>query len=171
MISLVFAAGYWHMRLPSLESVREQTALDPGREFVQYGEIRYATSWGPEVSFAGQVRDIARARFRDVPMITHDVVVTTGDFSDPARVSCSPLHNGSIVWRSEVRPQGELHVLHVLPASEAAFEALVELEPGAEVTLVGHEEADNKIEGSDGSWQRFARTKKHVLFLVTGILP
>ncbi|MCH8126452.1 hypothetical protein IIC38_10865 [candidate division KSB1 bacterium] len=60
-----------------------------------------------------------------MPIFTHDVILTTEEFSDPEFVKIDPVKNGQTRWRARQKPQGTLTMLHLIPENS---EILVQLE-------------------------------------------
>lgn len=162
-------ASLFCCRPPSLESIRKQLSFDPEGRFIQCGDLRLDTQWGDETSFTGLVRDVEQAYYEGVPAISHNVLVTSGDFSDPEIVDFSRFRNGALSWRAQVQPEGSVHVLHLIADDPATFEQLQDLDIGDQVTISGREERDGKIENSNGGWQGFGRTHGHVLLLASDV--
>lgn len=105
-------------------------------------------------TFAGKVRHTSVIRQRQFPMLSHDILVTSGDFADPDKVRTS-VANHRFVWRSrnEAYPQGRINLLHTVPASEAIHQQLREIRSGQEVIIEGREILKIDVYTADGTYK------------------
>jgi hypothetical protein len=86
-----------------------------------------------------------------MPIVTYDLIVTWGEFSDPDIVRIRSGGGGNYFWRADKRPDGDLTVYHTVPGSVDAQVALDDAETGAEIRITGRISSNNRIEGDDGS--------------------
>lgn len=108
--------------------------------------------------FSGEVRHNSAIRSGEFAVLSQDILVATGDFQDPTRVSVA-VSNHHFTWRSKdgSSPQGSIHLLHTLPMDQAIFMELRQIEAGQIVSIKGYE--IYRIEGWDdagnyiGYWQ------------------
>jgi hypothetical protein len=108
-------------------------------------------------TFTGLVRHISPIRLGDFSILTHDVLVTSGDFANPDKVSTSVI-NHHFSWTSaESYPRGAINLLHTVPLNEAIYRQLLELRSGQNVSVVGREilkiNAYSPEGSSKGWWQ------------------
>ena len=91
-------------------------------------------------AYAGVVRHISAIRIGKLRILTHDILVTSGDFADPAIVSAS-VSNHRYRWAAEgtASPQGTINLLHTVPADDEVYRQLEEIESGDNVTIIGQE--------------------------------
>jgi hypothetical protein len=90
-------------------------------------------------TFTGVVRHTSRWREADVPFMSHDILVTTGEFADPDLVRTS-VSNHHFLWRSQnQKPDGTINLLHIFPANEEIFNQLLDIETWDTVTITGRE--------------------------------
>ncbi|PIU61201.1 MAG: hypothetical protein COS85_21640 [Armatimonadetes bacterium CG07_land_8_20_14_0_80_59_28] len=108
--------------------------------------------------FRGKVRFAAPIRERNLDIVTHDILVTSGQYADPEMVSTSV--SGHIyTWRSgkTSEPSGAINLLHTVPASKGVYESLCKIRDGDKVTISGWEidkvEAFDKSANAMGTWQ------------------
>ena len=118
---LSFSAGYDHI------------AHTDGRTWdIQF---EYATN----STFTGVVRHTSRWRDASVPFMSHDILVTTGDFANPDLVRTS-VSNHHFRWRSpDQKPNGTINLLHIFPATEEIYVQLNQIEEWDTVTITGRE--------------------------------
>ena len=108
--------------------------------------------------FTGKIRHASPIRLEMVPFLTHDILVTSGDYADPLKVSTS-VADHHFFWASRVqeKPVGSINLLHTVPLNEAIYQQLLEIRSDQMVTITGTEVL--KIEAFDqkgkpiGGWQ------------------
>jgi len=103
-----------------------------------YWKVRY--EGGGKSTYRGTVRHVGPIRNGDYKLLTHDVLVTSGDFADPEAVKTSVL-NHKFSWHADgpQRPQGKINLLHTVPNSEAVHQQLLDIQKWDEVQITGWE--------------------------------
>ncbi len=91
-------------------------------------------------TFSGIVRHTSRINEGKFPMLTHDILVTSGDFSDASVVRTSVM-NHRFFWSSRLptRPNGTINLLHTFPLDEQVLTDLYAIDHGDTVTIRGYE--------------------------------
>lgn len=90
--------------------------------------------------FTGLVRHVGPIRLGDFPFLTHDVLVTTGDFANSALVTTTVSnHHFTWVTPGSNQPQGTINLLHVVPLNEEIYQQLMGISGGQQVTISGAE--------------------------------
>jgi hypothetical protein len=91
-------------------------------------------------TFTGQVRHTSRINESKFPMLTHDILITSGQFSDSSVVRTSVM-NHHFTWSTNTsqRPQGTINLLHTMPIDEDALNGLYAIKHGDTVTVRGYE--------------------------------
>lgn len=108
--------------------------------------------------FSGMVRHVSGMRLRQIPILTHDVLVTSGEYADPDVVTTS-VSNHRFTWRSSstAEPRGVINLLHTVPANEEVYGRLRGIQPWDEVVIAGREilriDALDADGGYLGDWQ------------------
>ncbi|NMB88586.1 MAG: hypothetical protein GYA17_09515 [Chloroflexi bacterium] len=92
-----------------------------------------------EVEFRGLVRHVSPVRMELVPFLTHDVLVTSGDFTDPGRVQVIVAEHQFAWAAGESNPQGEIHLLHIVPANAEVYRRLLSVRRGQTLSFRGRE--------------------------------
>jgi hypothetical protein len=136
-------------RKPSAVGIAREMEYDRG--IVTYCETEYYSDWGAPVEVAGHLRVKDRHWDDTMPIVTYDLIVTWGEFSDPDIVRIRSGGGGNYFWRADKRPDGDLTVYHTVPGSVDAQVALDDAETGAEIRITGRISSNNRIEGDDGS--------------------
>jgi hypothetical protein len=69
-----------------------------------------------ESVFSGLVRHASEIREGNFPFLTHDILITTGDFANPDVVR-SDVYNHHFTWSAPPgsSPQGTINLLHTVP--------------------------------------------------------
>jgi hypothetical protein len=99
--------------------------------------ITYEKSF--DSNFTGLVRHASPIRLGDFPILTHDILVTTGDFANPDQVNTS-VFDHHFSWNSPQRsPQGTINLLHTVPFNETVYRQLLDLRSGQSVRIIGRE--------------------------------
>lgn len=120
-----------------------------------YLTLTYETPFNS--SFNGLVRHISPIRLGAYPILTHDILVTSGEFANPDIVHTSVIdHHFS--WTSAKRsPQGAINLLHTVPVNMDIYSQLMALRIGQTVRITGREiyriEAFSPDGNSRGWWQ------------------
>lgn len=102
-------------------------------------------------TFRGLIRHVSPIRDSQIPFLTHDILITNGDFSDPDKVKTSVI-NHRFQWFSPKisNPQGSINLLHTMPKSEESYQALLTLREGMQVSITGREILLIQLRGTDG---------------------
>jgi len=103
--------------------------------------------------FAGLIRHVSPIRQNPMRILTHDVLVTSGEYADPAIVNTS-VANHRFRWRSTgtTRPQGTINLLHTVPANEEIYRQLLQIQVQDEVIITGREILTIKAYDQDGNY-------------------
>lgn len=104
--------------------------------------------------FAGTVRHVSPIREGRFPFLTHDVLVTSGEYADPDAVHVSVV-NHRFAWHSSAsaRPKGRINLLHALPADEEVYRQLLEIRSWDQVVIEGREILKIRVYDRDGEYR------------------
>ena len=163
VMSSIFLAACSSLFSPvALEAHRwGSLTIHPGYDYVERNKgdhtwrITYETT---EIStFYGLVRHTSRIKGSKFPMLTHDILVTFGDYADPSLVRTS-VSNQRFIWRTttDTPPKGRINLIHAMPMNEDMLLALYEIKHGDLVTIKGYEINDIRFFKNDrfqGTWQ------------------
>jgi hypothetical protein len=91
-------------------------------------------------NFTGIVRHVSPIRVEEFSILTHDILVTTGDFADPKIVKTSVIDH-KFFWKSPNTnsPQGKINLIHALPANKEIYQQLLEINKWDTVKITGRE--------------------------------
>ncbi len=91
-------------------------------------------------TFTGLVRHITPIRSFAFPLLTHDILVTRGDYADQDIVSTSVSnHHFSWTARGANSLSGSINLLHTVPENEEIFHILLKVRKGDWIRIVGRE--------------------------------
>lgn len=101
-------------------------------------EVTYEKSRDTE--FQGIVRHVSINRMSKFPFLTHDILITTGDYANSDLVYTN-VTNHHFYWQSltENYPKGTINLLHVVPENEDIYQQLLKIRNGDTVTISGRE--------------------------------
>lgn len=92
-----------------------------------------------ESIYEGKVRHISRNNEKSAPMMTHDILVTSGEYADENKVQTS-VRNHYFTWRSKIRrPSGKINLIHGVPANISIYDKIEKIEYGNDVLIEGYE--------------------------------
>ncbi len=168
--ALLILGGWWWMRAPGAQSIMKAVKTEDSA--LVYRSTRYEVEWdAEEKTYSGDVHELAEDYNSAVPFNTHDLILTTEDYSNPERVKINPLRHGHTTWLYKVpAAQGDLKVLHLVPKDLAICKKIQMLEHGQVASIIGQEETDNRVESSDARSYSFgSKSYGHILFLVTDV--
>lgn len=149
---------------PSAGSRVDGLRLEQGG-LVAGGET-YDVTWDDATELAGDARILAAVYNKGLPVITHDLVLTSGDFSDPAKVDITSRGGGNYVWRAKEKPEGSALFLHVIPASPAVLEAVQAVATGQAVVLRGRKAKPAQITRRSDQAASRLNHDNHAFFLL-----
>ncbi len=91
-------------------------------------------------TFEGLIRHISPIRENKFPMLSHDILVTSGDFADPEKIKTS-VSNHHFVYRYEINkvPEGKINLLHAVPLNDDIHNQLLQIRNGDLVKISGRE--------------------------------
>ncbi|MDR3577288.1 MAG: hypothetical protein P4L50_25790 [Anaerolineaceae bacterium] len=91
-------------------------------------------------TFSGLVRHVSPIRLSQFPMLSHDILVTSGDYADSALVT-TDVTNHHFVWYSQEngKPKGTINLLHTVPINLAIYQQLLQIHDGSQVKISGRE--------------------------------
>ena len=90
--------------------------------------------------YIGTVRHVSPIRINEFKILTHDILVTTADFSNPELVDTSVV-NHKFIWKStnSEQPTGSINLIHAVPANKAIYQQLLTIDNWDVVNISGRE--------------------------------
>jgi len=111
-----------------------------------------------ESKFIGTVRHVSPIRIEEFRILTHDILVTTADFSNPDIVDTTVIDH-KFFWKSTQTsaPNGSINLIHAFPANKEIYQELLKIQNWDTVKITGREIYTVKAYQSDetflGNWQ------------------
>lgn len=107
-----------------------------------------------ESTFTGMVRHTSKNHINQLPILTHDILVTAGDFADPDLVSTN-VSNHHFRWFTSLttQPKGTINLLHTVPASPEILQQLESIQNNDLVQIKGKEILVIKVYDNEGNLQ------------------
>jgi hypothetical protein len=131
----------------------EQFVISPSFEDIRSDSDRWQIVFEkPDQShFSGVVRYVGPIHEVHLRLLTHDVLVTSGDYAAPAKVTTLVfLHHFSWQPSAGVTPAGAINLLHTVPASETLYRQLLALREWDRVVISGREILNINIYDAQG---------------------
>lgn len=156
----------WSRQYPELIISANQEKMNS--ENGDYWEITYEkTSLS---TYSGLVRHANPNNEKLVPMMTHDILITTGDYADPQIVNVQVV-NHHFSWQSQITayPKGKINLIHAVPANKELFDLLRQMKKGDNVTIIGREIYKIDSFEPDGDLQGFWSDSGCNTLLITDI--
>jgi len=93
-----------------------------------------------ESNYTGLVRFVSPDREPTVPFLTHDILVTTGDFANAQLVDTS-VFDHHFTWHlsQKITPSGKINLIHAVPMNEALYRQLLGIRSGQNAVIHGLE--------------------------------
>ncbi len=110
-----------------------------------------------ESKYIGIVRHASPIRIDEFRILTHDILVTTVDFSNPDIVDTTVIDH-KFFWKSTevTAPSGSINLIHAVPANKDIYQALLNIQSWDTVKITGREIYTIKAYQSDetflGTW-------------------
>jgi hypothetical protein len=111
-----------------------------------------------ESKYIGIVRHAAPIRVPEFRILTHNILVTTADFSNPELVETNVIDN-KFFWSSPTlnSPTGSINLIHAIPANKTIYQEMLKIQKWDTVKITGREIYTVKAYGTDstflGTWQ------------------
>ncbi len=129
--------NFWGLDVPKFD---EWTISDHNQRIENTRGARWQITYESTKSstFTGKIRHISVNYEPSFPFLTHDILVTSGDFADPARVDTS-VRNHHFYWGAREKPVGTINLLHVVVLDSTLYDQLMQLHADDQVSIRGRE--------------------------------
>ena len=90
--------------------------------------------------YIGTVRHVSPIRIKEFKILTHDILVTTADYSNPDLVETS-VANHKYIWKPSSTEQlnGSINLIHAVPTNKAIYQLLLTIDEWDTVSITGRE--------------------------------
>jgi len=148
IVIIAIGAINWFVNYaPSTKTIVANMTVD---ENIHHDGVEFKSDWDDDVTeITNYVRQKDRHYDKNMPIVTYNLILTSGEYNDPAIVSIENKGGGNYYWRANKQPQGSIMFYHLIPSSAAIQDKLDRLEVGKAVTLRGKISENNKIVSSD----------------------
>lgn len=153
---LVLGAGFlvfWYRHdlfPPDPVEVVAQISEGPNHELVFEGETFQGT-FKMDQEEEGSVNQIVRTSFPEMPFVTHELVLVSGDYGLPDMVGISEVKDHQIIVTPKVdKPDGRILLVHAIPADAKALADLMKIQKNQFVVIIG-DIVNNGLTDSMGS--------------------
>jgi hypothetical protein len=91
-------------------------------------------------TFSGLIRHISPIRLSQFPMLTHDILVTSGDFAAPSIVT-TDVTSHHFIWYSPRKSSldRKINLLHTVQLNLTIYQQLLQIQDGFKVKITGRE--------------------------------
>jgi hypothetical protein len=140
-------------------------------ESIQFQGNTFQSKWSAKSdTIEAYVRRIDRHYSENLPIVTHDFVLTTGDYNDPNIVSLRHRGGGNYYfsWKTRESPKGSLIVYHLIPTSAYVQRQINNIKMSDTIKLSGKISQDSKITSSTGAYLQLMHDN-HKFILVDDI--
>ena len=116
-----------------------------------YWEVQFELSG--KSTYLGTVRHAAPIRIREFAILTHDILVTSGDFADPGVVSTNVIDH-KFFWKApnSSSPSGAINLIHAVPATKEIYQQMLDIRKWDTVQITGREILNVKAYRIDGEY-------------------
>lgn len=150
LLILAVAGAYWYLNWqPSTTQIAQGMMVT---DTIEFEGQSFHSEWSERVTeVEGLIRRKDRHYDANIPIITYDLAVATGDFRDPDIVEIRHKGGGNYFWSSKQKPKGSLIFYHVVPATPYVQTMLDALKVGDTPTLQGRISTNDRISSSSGA--------------------
>ena len=111
--------------------------------------------YSTDTTFTGVVRHVSLWYDSGAPFMSHDVLVTTGDFASQEAVDTTVFAHKFFYHWDGAPPSGSINLLHIVPLNAEIFEQLTQISKWNHVTISGREILKIDLFDNDGSYLGF----------------
>jgi len=120
-------------------------------------------------TFTGVVRHISLWYDSSAPFMSHDILVTTGDFTSQDFVDVSVMGHKFFYHWDDARPTGTINLLHIFPATTEIFDQLKQIKKWDNVSISGREILKIDKYDADGKYLGYMTDAGCNTILVTSV--
>lgn len=164
IIGIVIAGFYYYITwMPSTKSIVND--MEFGNQIIYRGQV-FHSDWGGNLeSISGYIRRIDRHYDENIPIITYDFVITTGDYNNPEIVEVRHKGGGNYSWSSKTQPKGSIVFYHTVPNSITSQNKLDLLTEGETVELIAKVSKNSEIKSDSGAFIKLLHSNHKILLV------
>ncbi|MFH1503823.1 MAG: hypothetical protein ABIH08_00300 [Candidatus Omnitrophota bacterium] len=151
---------------PSASGIAEKMKVGA---VITYQDKEYKSDWSLNFEeIKGYLRQKDRHYEKSMPIVTYDLIITSGEYNGPEIVKISNEGNGNYYWSAKKQPKGTLTVYHTVPYSVKAQNKLDQIDVGSNITLVGRISKNSEIESGPDNYAKLMHNN-HKFILVKDV--
>jgi len=120
-------------------------------------------------TFTGVVRHTSLWYDASAPFMSHDILITTGDFASQDFVDVTVIAHKFFYHWDNAPPTGSINLLHIFPATAEVFDQLKQIEKWNNVSISGREILKIDKYDADGKYLGFMTDMGCNTILVTAV--
>ncbi len=147
IIAILAAGGYYYFRVNTsffglIGADYDNLIISNSYEKIESEDLYWEVQFEGQgkTKYIGTVRHVSPIRINEFKIITHDILVTTADYSDPDLVEPSVV-NHKYIWKSinPEPPNGSINLIHAIPSNKAIYQQLLTIDDWDIVNITGRE--------------------------------
>lgn len=168
VIFLVIIVGFYFYFTwkPSATGIAENMRIG---EQITLDGVDYNSEWGEPEIIEGFVRRKDRHYDEYMPIITYDLVLSTGEYSDRDLVKIQNKGGGNYYWSAPRQPTGTLVFYHTIPTTSAIQKKLDDIALDSTISLRVRVSQNSEIKGSNGNFVKLGHSN-HKFLIVEDVL-
>ncbi len=143
-VGVVLLAGafllYWYRHdlfPPAAADIVAEVSEGPDGQLVYRGQT-YQATFVVEQEIEGTVNQIETTFYPRMPVVTHGLLLVTGEYNDPSLVRISPFENHQVLVEPlKTNLEGKATLVHLIAADAIALADIQKIKPGAYVVILG----------------------------------
>jgi len=147
LIAALAAGGYYYFQVNSsffglvgadFDNIIVSNSYEKIASDDLYWEVQFEGQG--KTKYIGTVRHVSPIRIKEFKILTHDILVTTADYSNPDLVE-TRVANHKFNWKtSNTEPlNGSINLIHAIPANKAIYRLLLTIDEWDTVNITGRE--------------------------------
>jgi len=147
LIAALAAVGYYYLQVNTsffglVGADFDNLIISNSYEIIESDDLYWEVQFEGQgkSKYIGTVRHVSPIRIKEFKILTHDILVTTADYSNPDLVETS-VANHKFEWESSsTEPlNGSINLLHAVPANKAIYQLLLTIDEWDTVSITGRE--------------------------------
>ena len=151
---------------PSTTGIAENMRIG---EAITHDGVTYHSEWGEPEEIKGFVRRKDRHYDEYMPIITYDLVLATGEYSDRKLVTIQNKGGGNYYWSAPRQPKGTLVFYHTIPATPTVQKKLDDISLDSTISLRVRVSQNSEIKGDNGNFVKLGHSN-HKFIIVEDVL-
>ena len=147
LIAVLAAGGYYYFQVNSsffglIGADFDNIIISNSYQKIESDEFYWEVQFEGQgkSKYIGTVRHVSPIRIKELKIFTHDILVTTADYSNPDLVETNVV-NHKFIWKpANTEPlTGSINLIHAIPANKAIYQLLLTIDEWDTVSITGRE--------------------------------